>query len=222
MWGNDPLNNTDPSGLRLEDLCIGETVALGTFIAETSPVWAPVVARATAGFGLGYGAATLSGVKSTEGRLLAGAVGAVGLPVGSVITGGAAELVGAGTTTGAAASLTTGGVVAYATGFGGEAAGQYGDVSSGYRTTYSLPSMSAAGLATTGAYLLGGEGAITAVGGLGLIPEGATEVTTGIVSSTGTTLGGLGGQTLLESGGAAAASQQSGGISLQGGGSPMK
>jgi uncharacterized protein RhaS with RHS repeats len=197
---NDPVNNTDPSGKCIEDLCIVEGAAV-IEAAETAPIWLPAVitgAKAIAGFAFGYGGAALSGVHSTEGRVLAGTVGAIAFPGSSTLTSTVSAIVGRGTTAAALTSTGTGAVVAYGTGFGAELAGQRGDISTGYRTTLDIGEANKAGLATAGAYLFGGEAGLTAAGGFGLATEGTAGATAEIIVNTGTTLGSVAGQKLLD------------------------
>lgn len=195
--GNDPVDGTDPSGKCIEDLCIVEGAAVIEAV-ETAPIWAPAAiagVKAVAGFALGYGGAALSGVQSTEGRVLAGAVGAVGLPAGSYATSAVAGLVGSGTTAASVASVATGGAFAYGTGFGAEYAGQQGDINTGYQSELNVAEMNKAGLATTAAYGLLGEAALTAV-------AAGSEIgtTAEIVGSANTAAGSLLGQKLLDIG----------------------
>jgi hypothetical protein len=156
---------------------------------------APVI-KAVGGFGLGYGGAALTGVQSTQGRVFAGLVGAVAAPGGSAITdfaGAAATRTFGSSVAGAAASFGTGGVLAYGAGAGGEAAGEYGD-----GTPLNPNKINEAGLVTGGAYLLFGEGALTAAGGYGLVPEGVGGTAAGLAVSADTSAGALALQKLLD------------------------
>lgn len=166
--------------------------------AELGPILAsaPIV-KSVVGFGLGYGGATLTGVQSTQGRLFAGAVGAIALPVGGFATTFAGEAAGGGTA-GALWSTGTGGVLAYGSGVAGETAGEYGDIQTGSRTSYDSAEINNAGWATAGAYLLFGEAPLTAVGGAGLAPEGAGGASAEIAASASTAGGGLALQKLLD------------------------
>ena len=161
-----------------KQLAVGAVVVVatgatgGAIDAGLITITTPVAVKAGTGFVFGYGGAALSGVKSTEGRLASGLVGAVALPGGSYATG----LISNGLLRTAA-----GGGLAYAGGGLAETVGEYGDVRTGYRTELDPREINNAAMASAGAYTLFGEGVITAVG----VESTAAEATGSAMTATG-------------------------------------
>jgi hypothetical protein len=181
-----------------QSIVLGATAGAGGIVFGTVGVLSSVGAKTVVGFGLGYGGAVASGVKSTEGRLLAGGVGALALPGGSFLIDGAAAVFEEGSVASVLAGTGTGLGVAFVAGGGGELAGQKGDIDAGVRPEgFDIKEAERAGFATLGAYALFGEGALTAVGLAGQLGEGLGVTAAEISASTGTSVGGFGAQKLL-------------------------
>jgi hypothetical protein len=169
-------------------IAFGATAGLGGMFFDLDTALA---LKAVVGGVQGAGLAALSGVKSKEGLLLTGAVGAAAPLFGSKITSHVTADLDKDAVEGRRAATEIGGATAYLGGFGGELAGQWGDIRAGLRKGgIDIFEANRAGLAALGAYSLAGEGALTAAGSDSLAGE--------IVTGAGTALGGFGGQKLLD------------------------
>ena len=144
--------------------------------------------KAIGGFALGFGASSITGTQSWQGRTLAGAVGAFGIP-------------GVGYATGLVESVPAKYAIgSFATGVFsslGEFGGQTGDISAGATGRYNYTDIGAAGLVGAGSYALFGEGIVAAA----TEAQGTDRpLATGATLATGSGLGASALQPLFEKG----------------------